>query len=68
MGYTFKRKYYGYGYKLWVDQGIKLYSKRMPEWLDSNNILRYSKYNEGKSVIAEKYIKTLKAKLFRKSW
>ena len=38
----------------------------MQEWLDNNDILMYSTYNEGKSVIAERFIKTLKAKIFKK--
>ena len=29
----------------------------MQEWLDNNNILMYSTHNEGKSVIAEMFIK-----------
>ena len=37
----------------------------MQEWLD-NNILMYSTHNEGKSVIAEMFIKTLKAKIYKK--
>ena len=35
----------------------------MQEWLDNNDISIYSKDNEGKSVIAERLIKTLKAKI-----
>ena len=35
----------------------------MQEWL-VNNILMYSTYNEGKSVIAERFIKTLKSKIY----
>ena len=31
----------------------------MQEWLNNNNILVYSTHNEGKSVIPEKFIKTL---------
>ena len=38
----------------------------MPEWLDNNNILMYSTYNEGKSVIAERFIKSIKAKNCKK--
>ena len=34
------------------------------EWLDNNDVLMYSTQNEGKSVIAEKFIKTLKAKIY----
>ena len=37
----------------------------MQEWLDNNNILIYSTYNEGKSVIARRFIKTLKAKIYK---
>ena len=38
----------------------------MQEWLDNNIILMYSTHNEGKSVIAERFIKTLKAKIYKK--
>ena len=38
----------------------------MQEWLDNNDILMYSAYNEGKSVIAERFTKTLKAKIYKK--
>ena len=52
--------------KLWVDQGRKFYNKLMQEWLDNNDILIYSTHNEGKSVIAERFIKTLKSKIYKK--
>ena len=52
--------------QIWVDQGRELYSKLMQEWLDNNDILMYSTHNEGKSVIAESFIKTLKAKIYKK--
>ena len=38
----------------------------MQEWLDNNDILMYSTHNEGKSVIAERFIKTLKAKIYKR--
>ena len=38
----------------------------MQEKLGNNNILMYSTYNEGKYVINEKFIKTLKAKTYKK--
>ena len=38
----------------------------MQEWLDNNDILMYSTHNEGKSVIAERFIKTLKTKIYLK--
>ena len=43
-----------------------LYSKLMQKWLDSNDILIYSTHNEDKSVIAERFIKTLKTKIYKK--
>ena len=36
----------------------------MQEWLDNNDILMYSTQNEGKSVIVERFIKTLKSKIY----
>ena len=50
----------------WVDRGRELYNKLMQEWLDNNDILMYSTNNEGKLVIAERFIKTLKAKIYKK--
>ena len=38
----------------------------MQEWLDNNDILIYSTHNEGKSVIAERFIKTLKYKIYKR--
>ena len=38
----------------------------MQGWLDNNDILMYFTHNEGKSVIAERFIKTLKAKMYKK--
>ena len=34
----------------------------MQKWLDNNYILMYSIYNEGKSVVVEKFTRTLKGK------
>ena len=50
--------------KLWVDQGRKFCNKLMQERLDNNDILMYSTHNEGKSVIPERFIKTLKAEIY----
>ena len=38
----------------------------MQKWLDDNDILMYSIHNEGKSVVAEMFIKTLKGKIFKR--
>ena len=49
--------------KLWFDQGREFYNKLTQEWLENNGFLMYSTHNEGKSVITERFIKTLKAKM-----
>ena len=36
----------------------------MQEWLDDNDSLMYSTYNDEESVIVEMFIKTLKAKIY----
>ena len=38
----------------------------MQEWLDNNDTPMYSTHSEGKSVIAERFIKTLKAEIYKK--
>ena len=52
--------------KLWVDQGREFDHKLMQEWLDKNNTLMDSTHNNSKSVIAERFIKTLKSKIYKK--
>ena len=51
--------------KIWVDQGGEFYNKLFKRFLKLNNIEMYSTYNEGKSVIAERFIRTLKNKTFK---
>ena len=51
--------------KIWVDQGGEFYNKSFKDFLKINNIKMYSTYNEGKSVVAERFIKTLKNKIFK---
>ena len=50
--------------KLWVDQRREFYNKLMKECLNNSNILIYSTQNEGKSVVTERFTKTLKAKIY----
>ena len=38
----------------------------MQVWFESDYILMYSTHNNGKSVIAERFIKTLKANIYEK--
>ena len=51
--------------KVWVDQERESSNKLMQEWLDNNDILMYSTYNEGKTLIAERFIKISKAKIYK---
>ena len=51
--------------KIWVDQGSEFYNNDFKKWLSSNNIIMYSTYNEGRSVVAERFIRTLKNKLYK---
>ena len=51
--------------KIWVDQGGEFYNNVFEKWLSDNDIIMYSTYKEGKSVVAERFIKTLKNKLYK---
>ena len=48
-----------------VDQGSDFYNRPFKYFLKINNIEIYSTYNEGKSVVAERCIRTLKNKIFK---
>ena len=45
--------------KIWVDKGSEFYNNSFKKWLKDNDIEMYSIHNERKSVIAERFIKTL---------
>ena len=51
--------------KIWVDRDSEFYNNSFKDFLKMNNIEIYSTYNEGKSVIAERFVKTLKNKIFK---
>ena len=51
--------------KIWVDQGGEIYNQLFKRFLKINNIEVYSTYNEGKSVVAERFNRTLKSKIFK---
>ena len=44
----------------------EFYNELMQEWLENNDVLKCSTHNEGEPVIAERFIKTLKAKIYKK--
>ena len=51
--------------KIWIDQGSEFYNKSLKDFLKINNIEMYLTYNEGKSVAAERFVRTLKNKIFK---
>ena len=51
--------------KICVDKGSEFYNNSFKKWLQDNNIEMYSTHNEGKSVIAERFIRTLKNKIYK---
>ena len=51
--------------KIWVDKGSGFHNRLMKSWLQDNNIETYSAYNEEKSVVAARFIRTLKKKIYK---
>ena len=51
--------------KIWVDKGSEFYNAYFKKWLRDNDIVMYLTHNEGKSVVAEKFIRTLKSKIYK---
>ena len=49
--------------KIWVDKGNEFYNNSIKKWLKDNDIEMYSLHNEGKSDVAERFIRTLKTKI-----
>ena len=51
--------------KIQVDKGSKFYNKSMKSWLEKNDIETYSTHYEEKSVVAERFIRTLRNKTYK---
>ena len=51
--------------KIWVDKGSEVYNNFFKKWLKDNDIGMYLIHNEGKSVVAERFIRTLKNKIYK---
>ena len=47
------------------DKGSEFYNSNFKNWLEDSNIEMYSTHNEGKYVIAERFIKTLNNKIYK---
>ena len=51
--------------KIWIDQGSEFYKNSFKKWLKDNEISMYSTHNEGKSVVDERFIRTLKNEIYK---
>ena len=48
--------------KISVDKGREFYNISVKSWLQDNNIEMYSAHSERKTIVAERFIRTLKKK------
>ena len=51
--------------KIWVDKGSEFYNNSFKKWIKETDITMCSTNNEGKPVIAERFIRTLKTKIYK---
>ena len=51
--------------KICVDKGSEFYNRSMKSWLQDNDIAMYSRHNKVKSVVAERFIRTIKNKIYK---
>ena len=51
--------------KIWVSKGSEFYNSYFQKWLKDNDIEMYSIHKERKSVVAERFIRTLKTKIYK---
>ena len=52
-------------YKIWVGKGSEFYNNSFKKWLKDNDIEMYSIPNERKSVVAERFVRTIKTKIYK---
>ena len=51
--------------KIWVDTSSEFYKRSMKSWLKDYDIKIYSTHKEGKSVVGERFIRTLKDDIYK---
>ena len=49
----------------WLDKGSEFYNNSFKKWIKETDITMCSTNNEGKPVIAERFIRTLKTKIYK---
>ena len=50
--------------KVWVDKGSEFYNRSMKSWLQASNTEIYSTHNEKKSVVAKRFVGTLRNEIY----
>ena len=50
--------------EIWVDKGSEFYKNFFKKWLQDNDLEIFSTHKEGKSVVAERFVRTLKSKIY----
>ena len=51
--------------KIWLDKGSEFYNRSMKSYLEKKATEMYSIHNEGKFIVAERFIRTLKNKIYK---
>ena len=51
--------------KIWTDQGSEFYNIHFKKWLKDNNMEMYSAHDGRKSAVAQRFIRTLKSKIYK---
>ena len=51
--------------KIWVDKVSEFYNRSMKSFLQSDGLEMLSAHNEGTSVVAKRFIRTLKNKIYK---
>ena len=51
--------------KICIDKGSEFYNKSIKSWFGKNYVEMHLVHNNGKSVVAEKFIRTLKDKIYK---
>ena len=50
--------------KTWTDKGIEFCKRLIKSWLQDNHVGMYLTHNKWKSVVAERFIRTLKNRIY----
>ena len=51
--------------KIWVDKDSEFWNSTMKSWLQDDGIEVHSTHNVGKSVVAERFIRTVENKIYK---